>query len=138
MNILLNESVEGKKIIEQITNENRIKDKEYKEIEKKLLEEKNQILSQKNLLEKSEYEKKVKDHGEKIAIHQKKKQNELTQLQSKRNNLTKKLLLKINSVIVEYANANDIMTIINKDAVIITKNNLDITKNILTKLNSKN
>ena len=43
MNILLNESVEGKKIIEQITNENRKKDKEYKEIEKKLLDEKNQI-----------------------------------------------------------------------------------------------
>ena len=138
MNILLNESVEGKKIIEQITNENKKKDKEYKEIEKKLLEEKNQILSQKNLLEKSEYEKKVKDHGEKIVNHQKRKQDELTKLQSKKNDLTKKLLIKINSIIVEYADANDIITIINKDAVIITKNNSDITKNILTKLNSKN
>lgn len=138
MNILLNESVEGKKIIEQITNENRKKDKEYKEIEKKLLDEKNQILSQKNLLEKSEYEKKVKDHGEKIVNHQKRKQDELTKLQSKKNDLTKKLLIKINSIIVEYADANDIITVINKDAVIITKNNLDITKNILTKLNSKN
>ena len=115
----------------------KIKDKEYKEIEKKLLDEKNQSYL-KNLLEKSEYEKKVKDHGEKIVNHQKRKQDELTKLQSKKNDLTKKLLIKINSIIVEYADANDIITIINKDAVIITKNNSDITKNILTKLNSKN
>ena len=59
LNFIINNSNAGKNIIIKFKKQNEVNINEFKKIEENLKKEKNKLLSQKNILEKNEYQKKI-------------------------------------------------------------------------------
>lgn len=137
INQILNQSIVGKEIINDLDSHGKKILKEHKDIENNLLISKEKILSQKNLLSKNEFEKKILNHQKKVSEYQNKKQNDLNIMNQKKLDLTNKLLSKLNDILIEYKKKNSIDMIVKKESVLIISNELDITKIILDEFNKR-
>ena len=125
----------GKKIIKEIKNKKNNLDKDFKEFQLKLDKEKENLLKQKNVLAKDEYNKKLitlennlKKYNEIIA----KKNKDLIDYQNKSKTEFKNALI---STLADFAKDNSISIILSKEQVLIGVKNLDVTKEILDLVN---
>tara|TARA_Y100001936_G_C15938649_1_gene593507 strand:+ start:294 stop:803 length:510 start_codon:yes stop_codon:yes gene_type:complete len=136
-NIILNNSLAGKSIVNEI---NKIFDKKNKDFisEQENLEvKKKNTLSKKNILNEDEYKKIINDLNKEISLFQDKKQNFLKDLQNKQNQAQIKLLEELNQILADYSKKNEISLILKKENLIIARSNLDITNEILKIIDSK-
>ena len=95
------------------------------------------LLKQKNILKKEDYEIKISDLKNKYKLYQeqrKKKNSELSQL---RNNAGNEILKHINEILTEFSQNESISLIIEKKNVVIGKTDLDVTSDVLLLLNKK-
>ena len=125
----------GKKIIKEIQSKRTNLDKDFKEFQIKLNKEKENLIKQKNVLAKDEYNKKLvtlennlKKYNEIIT----KKNKDLIDYQNKSKNEFKNALI---STLADYAKNNSIALILNKEQVLIGVKSLDVTKEILDLVN---
>jgi len=125
----------GKKIIKEIQSKRTNLDKDFKEFQIKLNKEKENLIKQKNVLAKDEYNKKLvtlennlKKYNEIIT----KKNKDLIDYQNKSKNEFKNALI---STLADYAKMNSIALILNKEQVLIGVKSLDVTKEILDLVN---
>ena len=137
MDKILRESLVGKSLAKQLNEADITNKKYFNEYKKKLDLEKNKIQTQKNILSKEEYEKKIislnKDF-EKFKIDGNKKIN---LLKLKRDKAMDKILSELNILLSEYSNKNELTFIIDQKNIVIGKTNLNITKEILKLLDLK-
>ena len=131
LNFIINESIAGKKIKQNLESENSKKIEEFKKIEDTLLKKKNEILSKKNILTKEDFEKNVIDHQTKVNEFQRKKKKNFDEFNNKKINLTNLLLKEIDKILLSYSKTNSIDMILKKEFLIISNSKLDITKDIL-------
>ena len=131
INFIISNSISGKNLSQIIEKKNKQIIAEISKIGKKLEEQKNKIVTQKNILKKeelnnlvNEYEKEVKKFNE----LRKKKRNEF-------NNFTinskKKIIDLLNPLITTYLKKESIQLLLQKDRIIFGDDKLDITKDIL-------
>ena len=111
--------------------------KKFRSKEAQLLDREKSIISQKNVLEKKEYEKKVASFKKEVKDHNLQKSNQIKELNTKRLKATTKLLDNLNPILSEYSNKQSISLVIQKKNIIIGKTELDITDEILKLLNNK-
>ena len=137
LNFIINNSIIGKKIKENLKNKNKIIIQNHSKIEKDLKNKKDKLISQQNILEKTEFEKKVINHQQKVKEYQTKVNKDLKQLNDDKLQMTNKLLKKIDSIMLEYVKNNEIDLIVKKESLIVSNSKLDITKSILTNLDNK-
>tara|TARA_B100001057_G_C22744556_1_gene909223 strand:+ start:781 stop:1287 length:507 start_codon:yes stop_codon:yes gene_type:complete len=135
LNFVYSNSKIGKKIIKEIKNKKSNLDKDFKEFQLKLDKEKENLLKQKNVLAKDEYNKKLvtlennlRKYNEIIA----KKNQDLIDYQNKSKNEFKNALI---STLADFAKDNSISIILSKEQVLIGVKNLDVTKEILDLVN---
>tara|TARA_A100001388_G_C28758312_1_gene496244 strand:- start:321 stop:845 length:525 start_codon:yes stop_codon:yes gene_type:complete len=124
-------SVAGKKVSEFIVKERKKIDKDFSNYKKEIDEEKTKLMNQKNILSKEEFQKntlslqnKVNDLNKELT----KKNNELIKYQ---NSAKIEFSQKLRSIVASYAKENSISMIIKKNNILIGKNELDATKDIL-------
>ena len=137
VNFILNNSEVGKslnKYIKEINDKNLIS---YKEIEDQFLKKEKELLAQKNILEKSDFDKKLKKLSKEVNIYRSEKKMSLTKLNEIKINNTKKILNILNPIITNYVDKNSISLVIPKKNIIVGKKNLDITNEIVKLLNDK-
>ena len=130
-------SLAGKSINDQFITLQKNNQKKFKTIEDKLFEKEKSIISQKNVLEKSEYEKKVLSFKQEVQEHNVNKSNLIKELNTKRLKATTKLLDNLNPILSDYSKEQSISLVIQKKNIIIGKTELDITEEILKLLNKK-
>ena len=130
-------SLAGKSINDQFITLQKNNQKKFKTVEDKLFEKEKSIISQKNVLEKSEYEKKVLSFKQEVQEHNVKKSNLIKELNTKRLKATTRLLDNLNPILSDYSNEQSISLVIQKKNIIIGKTELDITEEILKLLNKK-
>ena len=130
-------SLAGKSINDQFITLQKNNQKKFKTIEDKLFEKEKSIISQKNVLEKSEYEKKVLSFKQEVQEHNVKKSNLIKELNTKRLKATTRLLDNLNPILSDYSKEQSISLVIQKKNIIIGKTELDITEEILKLLNKK-
>ena len=135
LNYIYSNSKIGKKIIKEIQSKKSNLDKDFINFQKKLDEEKKDLLKKKNVLAEDEYKKKLielennlKKYNEIIS----KKNNELIDYQNKSRNEFKSALI---STLADYAKKNSISLILNKEQILIGVKTLDLTKEILDLVN---
>ena len=135
LNYVYSNSKIGKKIIKEIQSKKSSLDKDFINFQKKLDEEKKDLLKKKNVLAEDEYKKKLielennlKKYNEIIS----KKNNELIDYQNKSRNEFKSALI---STLADYAKKNSISLILNKEQILIGVKTLDLTKEILDLVN---
>ena len=94
-------------------------------------------MSQKNILEKKEFDKKVSLHQKNVKTYNDKRNKVFKKINSNRLIMQNKLLKKIDEILLDYVDEKKIDMIIKKESLIISNSSLDITKNILENLNKK-
>ncbi len=137
MNFILNTSQVGKelnKYIKEISNKYSI---DQKQIEKNLIQKEKELIAQQNIIDKSEFEKKLSTLSKEINQYRSDKKISQNSLNTIRLNNTKKILEHLNPIITEYVDLNSISLVIPKKNIIVGKKNLDITDDIIILLNNK-
>ena len=131
INFIISNSISGKNLSQIIEKKNKQIVAEISKIGKKLEEQKNKIVTQKNILKKeeldnlvNEYEKEVK----KFSELRKKKRNEFNNFSI---NSKKKIIDLLNPLITTYLKKESIQLLLQKDRIIFGDDKLDITKDIL-------
>ena len=134
---VLNESVAGKKAQAQLKKklDNGVKDLSKKE--KIIQEEEKKIIQQKKILSPEEYKKKVTELRKKVSDLQKKRSKLLNTVANQRSKARSELLKNLNPVVKEYMVEKNIRMVLDKKGVILADEKLDITNDIITKLNAK-
>ena len=134
---ILNESDAGKKAQTQLKNR---LDKGIKSIrvkEKNLQEEERNIIKQKKLLKPDEYKAKVNKLRSQVSSLQKERNTLLESTSRQRNKARNELLKNLNPIIKSYMQEKKIRMVIDKKSLLLADDNLNITKEIMVRLNKQ-
>ena len=134
---IMQKSVAGKSIIAQLKSKRESSISKFKKREKDIIEKEKKLVSQKNVLSKEEFEKKIKDLREDISNYQKDRNKAFNEITQSRIKASTELIKKLNPILEDYSKKNSIKMIIQKKHIVIGKKEDDITKDILELVNQK-
>jgi outer membrane protein len=134
---IISQSEAGKQISKQLENLNNNNIKKFKKKEKEIADEEKNIIKQKNIMPKDEFEKKVKILQKNIENFKRDINTSRQDLDKKRVEATTKMLKVINPILSDYSSKNLISLIIQKKYIVIGKSELDVTSQILKIVNTK-
>ena len=134
---ILNESVAGKKAQNALKSKLDKGFKNLKDKEKKLQDEEKKIIEQKKLIKPEEYKSKVNSLRTSVSNLQKERNKLLQDVASQRSKARSTLLKNLNPIIKEYMQEKKIRMVVDKKSLLLADENLDITKEILDRLNKK-
>ena len=137
LNKIMNNSIAGKSITSQLENNHKKNISKFKNIEEELKKEEAEIISQKNVITKEEFEKKIIDLRDKANKFRKERNNNINNLNNQRLEATSKMITLVRPILSEFSDKNSISLIIDKKNIIIGKTLLDITDDILKIVNEK-
>lgn len=134
---ILNESDAGKKAQKFLKTKLEKGIKNLKDREKKIQEEEKKLIQQKKLISAEEYKKKVNELRSKVSSLQKERNTLLESVASQRAKARKELLKNLNPVIEQYMKEKKIRMVLDKKALLLADENLNITNDIMSLLNKK-
>ncbi len=137
MDKIMNNSIAGKNFTKSLEELHKSNIEKYKKIEKDLKDKENKILSQKNVLNKDEFDKKVIELRSEAKDYREQRTNSINKLNDMRLKGTSKLINLINPILAEYSKKNNISMIMQKKSIVIGKSDLEITDKILEIVNQK-
>ena len=118
--------------INKIKNENNSK---FKEKENKLIDKEKLLISQKNILNEAEFNKRIAVLTEEVKKYRADKKDSIDRINKIKIDYTKEILKSLNPIIAKYVDLNSISLVIPKKNIIVGKKNLDITDQIIKLLN---
>ena len=125
----------GKKINNSIQKEAKKISTDSEKFKKKIEEEKKKLINQKNILAKEEYEKKVFDLEKKVNQYNSNMRNKRDALIKFSDKAKIKFSNELKDILQDYAVKKEVEMIINKNNILVGKNKLDATKDILDLFN---
>ena len=134
---VLNQSLAGSDAQKKLKNKFESQSKKFKEEEENIKKIEVDLISQKKVLSKEEYQTKLDDLRKKVSILQSSKQESLNSIAKARAEAKQELLKAINPILKDFMESNNIRLIINKDNVILGDTTLEITDKIIEILNQK-
>ena len=137
MDKVMNESIAGKSLIEQLEKIHKSNIAEFKKIEDSLQLEESSVLSQKNILAGEEFGKKINSLKKKINDYKENRKQKIDSVSKKKVEANTKLFEILNPILADYSKKNDISIILRKKDIVIAKSDLDITDKIIGLINSK-
>ena len=134
---ILNESVAGKKAQKSLKNKLESGINKLNEKQKIIQEEEKKIIQQKKIIKPEEYKSKVDELRLKVSNLQKERSKVLQEVSKSRSKARTELLKNLNPIIKEYMQEKRIRMVVDKKSLLLADENLDITKDILERLNKK-
>ena len=134
---IMQTSIAGKSIIAQLKSKQESSVNKFKKKEKDIIEQEKKLISQKNVLSKEEFGKKIKDLRNEISNYQKERNRVFNEITKSRVRASAKLIKKLNPILEDYSKKNSIKMIMQKKHIVIGKKDDDITKDILELVNQK-
>ena len=131
LNYIMNKSLSGKSINNFINTIKSKKIEDFKNIESKIKKDENDLISQKNIIEKKIYNQKVDQIKLRINNYNNDRQAFKKYLDERKIIYTNKLLESLNPIISNYVEQNSISVVFPKKMIIVGKKNLDITIPVL-------
>ena len=128
---VMNESTAGKKAQNYLKNLLKNSNKKFNETAKKLKDEENKIIGQKNALSKEEYKKKADALRKKVFELNKGRDNLIRDVASKRKKAGDEMLKKLNPILGKYMEENNISVVIDKKNVLMGDKKFEITSQII-------
>jgi len=132
---ILNQSEAGKKAQKVLKSKLDNGIKKLQEREKKIQEEEKKIIQQKKIISPEEYKKKVDELRSKVSNLQKERNKLLSDVAKQRTDARNQLLKSLNPIIKNYMAEKNIKMVIDKKNLLLADDSLDITKDIMSKLN---
>ena len=137
MKFVLNNSKAGKGAQDFLQKSFKENQEKFMNEENALKKKENDLLAQKTILTKKEYQKKTDDLRKKVIDYQSQRRTALEKITSQRAEARQKLLEKLDPIMKTYIKENDISMIIDRKNVLMGNTNLDITNIIVEKLNKE-
>ena len=134
---ILNQSDAGKKAQNYLKSKLENGLKKLKDKEKNIQKEEKKIIEQKKLISTEEYKNKVSDLRKKVSLLQKERSNLLNTVAKQRTKARNELLKNLNPIIKDYMNEKKIRMVIDKKSLLLADENLNLTKEIISRLNKK-
>ena len=134
---ILNESNAGKEAQKYLKNKLEKGIKSLQNKEKAIQEEEKKIIQQKKVISADEYKKRLTDLRSKVSSLQKERNTLLENVSKQRSFARNELLKNLNPLIKDYMNEKKIRMVIDKKSLLLADENLDLTKEIMTRLNKK-
>ena len=134
---ILNESDAGKKAQTYLKKKLDDGAKALKKKEKAIQDEEKKIIQQKKVISAEEYKKKVTELRDKVNSLQNERNSLLSEVSKQRSKAKTELLKNLNPIIQEYMKEKNIRMILDKKSILLADENLDITQDIIKRLNSK-
>ena len=131
MDLLITKSLAGKSINTQIKSQNKNNLEKFKKIETDIKREDEDISNKKNIISDDEYKKMVSQLNNKIKNYRAMVSENVDKNNKLKINATKKLIKKLNPILSDYSEKNSISIILQKRDIIIGKNSLNITDDII-------
>jgi len=137
LNKIMSNSIAGKSISFQLENNHKKNISKFKIIEEELKKDEAEIISQKKVITKEEFEKKIIDLRNKANKFRKERNDNINNLNNQRLEATSKMITLVRPILSEFSDKNSISLIIDKKNIIIGKTLLDITDDILKIVDEK-
>ena len=131
MDLLISKSLAGKSINTQIKSQNKSNLEKFKKIESDIKKEDEDISNKKNIISEDEYKKMVSQLNKKIKNYRVMVSENVDKNNKLKISATKKLIKKLNPILSDYSEKNSISIILQKRDIIIGKNSLNITDDII-------
>ena len=96
---IMQSSVAGKSIIAQLKSKRELSVSKFKKKEKDIIEKEKKLISQKNVLSKEEFGKKIKDLRNDISNYQKDRNKAFNEITKSRIKASTKLITKLNPIL---------------------------------------
>ena len=137
MNKILNDSKVGIFVEKELTKTHEAKLDNFKKTEEKLKKEEISLISQRNIMAREEFDKKVKFLNEEAQKYQDERRKWFDEIAVKRNTARAEVLKSLDPIITNYFEKNQISLILYKRNIAIGNSELDITDAIIDELNIK-
>ena len=137
MKFILNNSKAGKGAQDFLHESFQANQKKFLDKENALKKEESDLLTQKTILTKEEYQKKSDNLRKKVIDYQSQRRTSLEKITAQRAKAREKLLEKLDPILQTYIEESDISLVIDRKNVVMGNTNLDITDIIIKKLNKE-
>ena len=134
---IINNSEAGVFIQDQLKdkNDNRVKEFEIKN--KEFANKEQNLIAKKNVLSEKDFENEVNSLRKEINIFNNINKKKIEDINNKRSKAFSKLINEINKILIEYSKKNEVLMILDKKNILLSKNDIDLTQEILKRLNNK-
>ena len=137
INKLMSNSLVGKSLTNKLKIYEEKNSKKFNKVIKNLRSEEKKLISQKNVLDKVEFEKKYKKLQIDFSEYKKSLKNFSKELNTKKIKSNSLVMEGLQPILLDYAKNNSISIILDKKNVVIAESDLDITDTIIKNLNTK-
>ena len=137
MKFVLNNSKAGKGAQEYLHKSFQENQKKFIDEENKLKKEESDLLAQKTILTKEDYQKKSDNLRKKVIDYQSQRRSALEKITTQRTEARQKLIEKLDPILKTYIEENNLSLILDRKDVLMGNANLDITSIIIKKLNKE-
>ena len=103
--------------------------------QQKIKNEENEINKQKNILKKEEIDNKIKNLNQLLNKYQNDLRENNKALSVEQKKYTNMILQNLNPIVTKYVKDNNILIVLDKKNILVGSKTLDITENIMIKLN---
>ena len=137
MKFILNNSKAGKGAQDFLQKTFKENQKKFFEEENALKKEESDLLAQKTILAKEEYQKRADNLRKKVIDYQSQRRASLDKITTQRTKARKTLLEKLDPILKTYIKENNISLVVDKKNILMGNADLDITNVITEKLNKE-
>ena len=137
MKFVLNNSKAGKDAQDFLQKSFKTNQKKFLDKENVLKKDESELLGQKTILTKEEYQKKSDDLRKRVIDYQSQRRASLDKITQQRADARAKLLEKLDPILKVYIKENNISLIIDRKNVLVGDSDLDITNIVIEKLNKE-
>jgi len=135
IDFIIKNSKNGIEIIDDLNEKNKKLLDEFQKQEKIFKDKETDLLAKKNILSQDEFNNSVNQFRNEINEFNINKQEKLNEFNKEKTNKYAELVSYINDFLVNYSKENNIKVIIDKKNILISRNDIDITKDILNIIN---
>jgi len=137
LNLILSDSKAAKNATKQFEEIQKSTEDKIIASDKKMLEDRNKLIEQQSIIAPEAFELKAKDYENKLQDYQVDKQNKLRKLEGILQKARNEILENVKPILEDLSNELGVTVILEKNSVLLSANNMDITDDVIKKLNKK-
>ena len=134
---VMSTSKSGISILKQLTDLNNKNLKFLNDEEKKFKKKETILISQKNILSKADFQKKIDELKSEVKDYNQNRNKMMADFNKLKVNNTNNLLKLINPILIKFSNDKEISIILQKKDLVVAKTQLDITDDVIKIINSE-
>ena len=137
LNLILSDSKAAKAATKDFEKIQKDTESEIVESDKLMLEERNKLIEQQSVIAPEAFEVKAQDYEKKLQNYQVEKQNKLRNLEGVLQKARNEILENVKPILEEISKELGVTVILEKNSVLLSATNMDITDEVIKKLNKE-